>query len=376
MNTVALRLTPLALLALAAACGGEDAGTGCKADQDCPAGFVCLDGDCKCRTDDSCPSGQYCNPYGTCQPRPACLGNDDCNPGFICNAADPTGGKCIPADTCGSSVHCPFNQFCNPSTQRCTPGCRSTGDCQLGWVCSAGQCTPGGTAGDCTTCPASPAPDPTYCDYGETCSAQGACVAHPQRAGLCQACGEALPDCASQLTCLVDDTTANDNYCAPSCVTGADCPSGYEGCGGLSIVTGECGGGVSGPCDCTRTGTCPNGGRCVGGGEGARAYCECVSQDDCNFLAGACGAGLNICLTDFSTPCVTDEDCGCAGGRCLVGGFPCNTGADCRVSCVQVPYLDDSIGMCETNARACGKGEGVSCQELTQGVAECRAPGG
>jgi len=368
MKRIALLVTFLSL----SGCGTTSAAEGCNSDDDC-GDLVCENGSCICDGDDRCKDGHYCNPFGTCQIRPACLSNIDCGATEICNSADPTGGKCIPASQCGSSVHCEFNNYCKPGTATtpsiCTAGCRSTGDCQLGYVCAAGTCMAGGTAGDCTVCPASPAPDASYCDYGELCTAQGQCVTHTDANGLCdKPCDDT--SCDSSLTCLVDDL--GGSYCAPSCLFDRDCPSGYEGCGGLSIVSGPCDSlGGAGPCECTNTGTCPNGGKCVGGGEGIRAYCECVSQEDCNFLVGACFFGS--CMTGGGGSCLTDQDCACDGGRCAVGAFPCNTGADCNISCVQFPFGDTTYGRCLTDAKACGKGEGIACDQLTNpALSECR----
>jgi hypothetical protein len=362
-----------ALVTLASGCKSSTKDVGCKQDGDCPEGLVCQQGNCRCFTDDACgdPAKFYCNSFGTCQERPACLGNKDCKTGEICNAADPTGAKCIPATECGSSVHCPFNQYCSPSTSRCEPGCRSTGDCQLGWVCAAGQCTSDGTATDCTICPVSPARDPAYCDYGEVCTEEGKCQAHASQSGLCSQCNSgAGQECPSGLTCLIDDL--GGEYCAASCATDLDCPNGYLGCGALSIVSGLCEQSGSGPCECTNTGTCPNGGRCLTGQEENRAYCECVTQADCDFIpAGVCMFGM--CLIGGGGNCSTDADCGCQSGRCLVGGFPCTTGADCTVECVQTPTGDgNSFGMCQTTQKACGKGTGYSCNELRTGQSECR----
>ena len=94
-----------------------------------------------------------------CQPRPPCLGNQDCDEGEICNSADATGRNVHPRRLiCGSTVHCGFNEYCNPTTGACEEGCRNVGDCRLGYVCQNNSCVPG----DCSTCPTSPTVDATY----------------------------------------------------------------------------------------------------------------------------------------------------------------------------------------------------------------------
>ena len=146
MNKHAKLVLGAAAIALAA-CASEGSTVGCENDDECPNGQSCEDGVCKCDTSDQCAVGEYCNSFRACQERPACVGNQDCDDGFICNSADRTGGKCIPELQCGTSVHCELNNFCRieqgNETGICTPGCRNTGDCQLGHVCIAGTCSPG-----------------------------------------------------------------------------------------------------------------------------------------------------------------------------------------------------------------------------------------
>ena len=97
MKRIALIVSFLSL----SACGSTSGPSGCKTDDDCEGDLFCQDGNCICDTDQRCGAGMYCNPFGTCQVRPACLSNTDCNDNEICNSADPTGGKCIPASQCG-----------------------------------------------------------------------------------------------------------------------------------------------------------------------------------------------------------------------------------------------------------------------------------
>ncbi len=324
-----------------------------------PCGIACTAG--------SCWNGWFCNSLQNCQREPTCRDNQDCETGELCHTAALPSSSCIPASDCGASVHCPLGQYCSAATFTCTSGCRSTGDCPLREVCVAEACVPAGTVSDCALCPASPMPDASYCDFGEVCGAFGQCAAHAAATDLCATC-DAIHPCAASLVCLADDT--GGTYCAATCQGEADCPNGYRACAPLQIVTGPCNTGGGGPCDCTDTGTCPNGGRCVG--SGSRAYCECVAQQDCDLLAGFCL--FNTCLTGGSTPCVVDRDCACDDHRCVVGGFPCQTAADCDLSCVQVPAANGTVGQCLTTAQVCGKDGEVSCTELTTGVAECRAP--
>ena len=217
----------VALMTGCANSGGVGGGE-CESQSDCPTGLECNTekGVCECSTDDQCITAfgddYQCNTFKLCQPRPPCLGNKDCAEDEICNANDPSGGRCIPATSCGSTVHCDFNFYCDRSTETCQPGCQNSGDCQLGSVCIGGQCTDG----NCSTCPVSPDPDPSYCDYGETCSLNGTCTPHPGQSVLCQSCGNLPGDCGTNAICLIDDEVAGNaaNYCAPTCRTDLDCP--------------------------------------------------------------------------------------------------------------------------------------------------------
>ena len=344
-------------------CGTTTPEEGCTTDSDCKAGLFCQSGNCLCHTDDACGAGSYCNAFGSCQVRPACLGNQDCDAHEICNSADPSGGACIPATDCGSGVHCPFDQYCNPTTKKCEPGCRSTGDCALGKVCAAGQCITGGTASDCTICPASPDPDPRYCDTGEICSAQGECVASQYQSQLCSDC-TATNSCPGNLTCLIDPETSNSNYCAPSCKLDIDCPAGYVGCGGLSLVFKEC----STAADCT------NGGDCLGKTESNRGYCACTGSPDCDPYAGICqtsmlggACGLSYCDTRQAGSCSRyGSDVQCQdqkSGLCpaLFGSGhcqfrQCEGAADCAI---YGPGVSCSGGMC--TGASCTSGDDCVC---------------
>ncbi len=324
-------------------CVADEANYECVADADCGVGKFCENNACLCKTNDACGEGSYCNTWGACQPRPPCLSNDDCPDGEICNSADPSGGKCILASRCGSSVHCELNQYCDPQTETCQPGCRNTGDCQLGYICVGGSCTDGKTGNDCTQCPTSPDPDSTYCDYGEICNTNGQCVSHAQQNSLCQACSSdpfQFMTCPSNMLCLLDDAQQGAEYCTPFCSTSADCPNGYNSCNGIQIAANG---------TCTSDSDCAGDRRCLGSSEGVVSTCSCLNNTDCP-QDGA------LCLL----------------GSCANLGNPCDTNADCEVQCTMVDYGNaGQVGVCETKAKACGKGEGMNCGELKTGQADC-----
>jgi len=330
------------LLMAGSACTGEDPNYDCYEDTDCSTGQFCESNTCLCKTNDACGEGRYCNTWGVCQPRPPCLGNHDCPDGEICNSADASGGKCIPASQCGSSVHCELNQYCDPQTQTCQPGCRNTGDCQLGHICLNGSCVDGSTGNNCTQCPTTPDPDPSYCDYGEVCTPSGQCLSHALSSSLCQSCSSAdlFSQCPNNMLCLLDDAQQGAEYCTPFCNTDLDCPNGYNSCNGIQIAANG---------QCTNDADCAGDRRCLGSAEGVVSTCSCLTNADCPQTGAMC-----------------------LGGQCANLGNPCNSNDDCIVQCAMVDYgTSGQVGICETRARACGKGEGMTCTELKTGEADC-----
>ncbi len=315
-------------------CTTPSSGGGCSKDTDCAAGFDCdlTRNTCACLTDDVCKDGEFCNSLGQCQRQPPCRGNDDCPSGFICNA-EGQGDVCIPAGHCGADVHCRIGQRCDVRAGTCVTGCSRKEDCPLGHACVAGSCTPGA----CQICPIDPEPNASYCSYGDRCTSDGRCLQHPIKSSLCQACGP-LQRCPTGSTCLIDNE--GGNYCAPQCQIESDCPSGYQQCSGLSLVTTEC----------SNDSGCSGGRKCLKGGE-ERGFCECLSTSEC-------GIGISICTQ----------------GACMGTGFSCTTNADCGAECIQEPGPDGRVyGMCRTRAHACGKQDGFTCNTLRSSPAACTA---
>lgn len=378
MNSSTRLATRAAFLVFAlsgAACGGEDNSSEACSAESCAPGFFCDEGDgvCKCRTDDACADDTlFCNSFGTCQKRPQCRGNSDCEDDFICSAGERSGGNCIPATSCGFSIHCVLGEICDPATSTCRAGCRSTADCALGDICEGGSCIDGQPGNDCSRCSVDPVtgPDPDYCDYGESCSSASSsfqqCVPHSRSDDLCDYCNsQAGPGCPSSMACLIDptgNTQAGDGYCATTCDTSAECPSGYGTCNGLILVAnGQCS--SSDPCD--------NGSECLIGAEDGIGVCGCMSQSDCDIFSDFCVAGL--CINDFSRSCGTGEDCACTDGSCVGTNLPCASNTDCLLECRQSTVGDRTFGQCVSRTKVCGKDPGLSCDTLKNDPAQCSA---
>lgn len=118
----------LVIAGLVAACGNKPKTPSCKANSDCKAGQVCVNGQClQCVEDDACGPGKVCQD-GACTTKPECVKDADCSGGQVCQA-----GKC----------------------QACT----GDGECGPGGKCNAGACT-----------------RPTACTTDEQCADDEDCV--------------------------------------------------------------------------------------------------------------------------------------------------------------------------------------------------------
>ena len=127
-----------------------------------------------------------------------CAGNQFCQGGVTCTC-DTTNGQCVPqAPTCGSNADCtqaPFT-FCDPATSQC-----ALGTCQNGGV---------------------------ICNQGETCAADGRCLA-----------GSATP-CTADDACVAEEYCSvafgqTEGACTTGCRTDADCPG--QVCNGAHTCT-------------------------------------------------------------------------------------------------------------------------------------------
>jgi hypothetical protein len=241
-----------ALLALALACGGDDAPSpsGCRNDDDCPRSAPrCLVdetgvGECsaQCSVDGDCDSGECLDGTcaeclaplpGTIDPGRECGCRADCRgEGAVCEV-----GLCV-ADC--RTTGCPDDQVCEGSPPRCVLGCeggadRPEGDaCDCDAQCVGGLTCVGGFCGE-------------TCEVDETCGA-GECghevLVPPSCRPISESCGfEATTplgvDCVCNGACDFEAPLCvgffaegfRGQVCSRECGPEAPCPDGSSCCG-------------------------------------------------------------------------------------------------------------------------------------------------
>lgn len=211
----------------------------CETNGDCPACFVCVNGEC---VPLECPEGMICDPStGNCTTVCDC-DNPDCEPGQKC---DPMPG--VP-NTCGCyDIECPENCDSNcPETEDCgcvdddcvpcnTVPCITNQDCPFGCICEDGTCAnnpcptiPCNEAGDCegatylggcgceeeqcVPCSSVTCETSIDCPLGCYCS-NGTCIENPCDQFDCE-----TPECEQAPGCI-----CQEDECAPcdtvECIT-------------------------------------------------------------------------------------------------------------------------------------------------------------
>ena len=148
---------------------------------------------------------------------------------------------------------------------------------------------------------------------------------HPGQSVLCQS-WVIFRETADQRNLLIDDEVAGNaaNYCAPTCRTDLDCPSGYGDCGGVQIVDPNQ--------SCTTDANAVL----------VSSALEALKAKLVLLLCYRCRLPTDFCFPDLF---------GGGGSTCSGTGFPCQTDADCGSTCSEVAQTADGqpIKICETN---------------------------
>ncbi len=359
----------------------------CVADNFCPDGFVCRQGDggrycfpedwlCPCKVPRDCWTGETCN-NSLCRPR-------DCGYGCVCStkAVCPENHRCAstrtvdicvqlcnqnirypsgnPGQTCASDADCgtgtrcaelegkkvclkPCNKLedCNNVGGRCYKFrnghfclCRTSSECRDGQRCHTSSLEDG-KVGACAT----PEEGPSECPSGFACNDLGSislCLPETSKAG--QACNNDRP-CASGHVCARISDSDPDGVCLEVCQAEQRCLNGGVCVLSLNDSTKAC---------------------------GCQDKNQCFVGQTCDTLVGSAGVcrgavaahcGDGTCDASKDENCLTcPGDCACkAGEACL--SRQCQAIASCGDGTCDASVYEN----CTTCAKDCGCGPGKEC---------------
>jgi hypothetical protein len=284
--------------------GGDDDGTNCVLDSDCPGGacakalFVCLNG---------ARDGERCDcPESTCD-------------GSTCAGGARMGEPC----DCSGGVCEPTVQFCSIESPGNSAGaaCLSSAQCAEFPCASNGHYCWGG---------------PRFklaCLDDESCEADGGF-------GTCS---------------LPGTPVAIANLCSGGSNNGAACDSNSQ-CPGGACVIGRtlCDGGPMLHAFCESDTDCDPGSPCTLTGricEGAMQGQYCIDASTCD--GGGCVATGRYCNGGTNFPCVNDQDC-IANGNCVEGGV-----GEPAPTATPIPTASHDDDGCAINPHASASGSGM-----------------
>ncbi len=289
-------------------CTEQGCQTGCRGDDWCPGGRMCVDGRCvqaPCLGDEGCPVGEYCDEEsGRCLM--GCRDQVDCEPWETCSPEH----RCVGAE-CTGHEDCPEGTVCDPVGSRCRPGCRDDQGCGI-QVCDVATLTCRACEGDADC------PDGEFCDQERGGCLVG-CRVDPDDCGEGWRCLETVRVCVEEAAgpCEGDSDCPEDRFCDPGTgVCSLGCREG--GCGDLARcdpVTRGCE-----PLACEGDSDCPAG-----------AYCRSERcEPGCRLDGSDCPEDMPCDPDTRVCGCWDDQDCPegdiCAMSRCVQG---CRGDQDC-----------------------------------------------
>lgn len=271
---------------------------GCAENDDCAAGFYCLENRCV-------PGGARCD---SCVIT-GCDGPQRCNAlTGVCEDRTPRCGNCRQDMDCAGGLTCRQLGF----VRNCLEPCGAGGACPENFGCEDGFCAP--TSGICDTCGGGCAGERPLCNF-----ITGQCVqcapGNPCPAGtICDDAGTCVPppagvECNTGLDCRDDAAPYCQERQCVGCRDDGDCDPG-QACGAGDVCA------AADPCarvDCQAGAACA-GGICVG----ADGQPACADDADC--VGGGelrCNAATGQCYRQ-------DQQCDPAGDVAV-----CHPGASC-----------------------------------------------
>jgi hypothetical protein len=321
----------------------------CLIDGDCVGdNRCCIDNSCRC-----CP-GFYQNAEGECVEIPDCVTNTDCPACFVCEEGDcvplvcPDGrvcvdGNCEVACDC-NNPNCPQGKVCVESPlgecycKGCEGPCDDDIDCGEGCICVNGVCTA----------------DPCFgaCSSGEDCPGTG-CGCYGNE---CTPCSElSCDECALASGCDCINGTCQESNCDNPCDSADDCDSNC-GCQDNTCV-------ACSSVSCVSNAQCPEGCYCNGGTctPNPCAQITCGSPEDC-------GPGCT-CIGGFCVPC---SSLSCTSNQCAdTPGCECNGNScvDSNEDCLDNLTLSKVDSECDLTAELTLNGGCCQCDDIEARVA-------
>ncbi|MFH1807764.1 MAG: hypothetical protein ABIJ09_03410 [Pseudomonadota bacterium] len=273
--------------------------TSCNNDHDCPAGQLCVSGECYAGRSDGGVTA-------------ACYSDNQCqaiDPSLICNSA----GLCDLPSTgspCTVTADCPIDQFCNFQSQVCVA--LQPGYCREASQCGAQKCSAtAGGVGRCVECMTG-----ADCPSGQ-CQANGTCAAS---SATC------TPPCQTGYTCNLGQCVASAGDCNPPCLATEQCAQGVcygeNGCPrNAHPVNNQC------ACD---DGFVPNasGNACVPEGQS----CDPNSQLACQQQGGTWDAVNCVCMSGGSCNPPCGPGTSCQNNVCVAVGGACTSALECLMA--------------------------------------------